>query len=69
MYLLYMRRRINEELTKADIRSIARSEIDSLLKEKEFDKRVREITSEVMEKFFKMMYNRRSFWKGEVRNG
>ena len=64
-----MYRRLNEELTRSEIRSITRSEIDSFLKEKNFEKRVREITSDVMEKFFKMMYNRRNFWKGEVKNG
>lgn len=64
----HMKYRINEELTKADVRSIVNSELTDLLKEKEFEKRVRELTTDAMEKFFRMMYNKRGFWKGELRN-
>ena len=63
-----MRYRINEELTRADVRSIVNSELTDLLKEKDFEKRVRELTTDAMEKFFRMMYNKRGFWKGELRN-
>lgn len=62
-------RRLNEEITKSEIRSMINSEINDLLRQKELEKRVKEITADVMEKFFKMMYNRRNFWKGEVKNG
>lgn len=63
-----MKYRINEELTKADVRSIVNSELTDLLKEKDFEKRVRELTTDAMEKFFRMMYNKRGFWKGELKN-
>ena len=63
-----MKGRINEELTKAEVRSIVNSELTDLLKEKEFERRVRELTTDAMEKFFRMMYNKRGFWKGELKN-
>ena len=59
---------LNEEMTKAEVRSIVNSAISDAIKEKEFEKRVRELTSDAMEKFFRMMYNKRNFWKGELKN-
>lgn len=59
---------INEEITKAEIRSMIDSKVADYLKEKDFERRVREITSDAIEKFFKMMYNKRGFWKGELKN-
>lgn len=62
------RRKINEELTKGEVRSMIDSQISDYLKEKDFERRVRELTTDAMEKFFKMMYNKRGFWKGELKN-
>jgi len=59
---------INEEITKAEIRSMIDSKVSDYIKEKEFERRVREITSDAIEKFFKMMYTKRGFWKGELKN-
>ena len=68
-FLFEMRRRtINEEITKAEVRSMITSAISDALKEKDFEKRVREVTTDAMEKFFRMMYNKRGFWKGELKN-
>ena len=64
-----MKRRLNEEITKGEIRSIVSSELSDFLKDRDFEKRVKEISAIAMEKFFKMMYNRRNFWKSEVTNG
>ena len=44
------------------------SKVSEYIKEKEFEKRVREITTDAMEKFFRMMYNKRGFRKGELKN-
>ena len=63
-----MRKNINEEITKAEIRSMIDSRVSDFLREREFEKRVRELTADSIEKFFKMMYNKRGFWKGELRN-
>lgn len=69
VFLFEMRRRaINEEITKAEVRSMITSAISDALKEKDFEKRVREVTTDAMEKFFRMMYNKRGFWKGELKN-
>lgn len=62
------RKIINEELTRAEVRNIIDSKVSDYIKEKEFEKRVREITSDAIEKFFKMMYTKRGFWKGELKN-
>ena len=59
---------INEELTNSEVRNIINSKLDDFIKEKEFEKRVREISSDALEKFFKMMYNKRGFWKNEIKN-
>ena len=62
------KQQMNEEITRAEIRSMIDSKVNDYLKEKEFEKRVREITTDAMEKFFRMMYNKRGFWKGELKN-
>jgi hypothetical protein len=63
-----MKKHINEEITKAEIRSMIDSKVSDFLREREFEKRVREITANSIEKFFRMMYNKRGFWKGELKN-
>ena len=63
-----MRRHINEELTKAEVRNMIDLKVSDYLKDKDFERRVREITTDAMEKFFRMMYNKRGFWKGELKN-
>lgn len=63
-----MLRTLIEDMTRSEVQNIINSRMEDYIKEKEFEKRVREITSDAFEKFFKMMYNRRNFWKGEVRN-
>lgn len=62
------RNRINEEMTKAEVRSMIDSKVSDYMKEKDFERRVREITTDAIEKFFRMMYNKRGFWKGELKN-
>ena len=53
-------------LTKTEVYSIVDSELKSFLKDKEFEKKIREITSDVIEKFYKTLYNKRNFWKNEL---
>ena len=64
-----MKSRINEELTRAEIRSMIDSMVSDYLKERDFEKKVTEITVDVVEKFFRTMYNKRNFWKSELKNG
>ena len=63
-----MRRNINEEITKAEIRSMIDSKVSDFLKEREFEARVRELAANAIEKFFRMMYNKRGLWKNELKN-
>ncbi len=60
--------KMNEDITRAEIRSMIDSKVSDYLTDKAFEKRVKELTADVMEKFFKMMYNKRGFWKGELKN-
>lgn len=64
-----LKRIISEELTKQDVNGIVSDKLNSYMRKSEIDKRVKEIVADVMERFFKMMYNKRGFWKGEVKNG
>lgn len=64
-----MNERLIEEITKSEVRAIINSRIEDYIKEKEFEKRIREITSDVLEKYFRMMWNKRGFWKNELRHG
>lgn len=58
---------VNEELTHSDVRRIANSEIDDYLKSKEFETAVKKLIVDTMEKYYRMMYNKRGFWKGELK--
>ena len=62
------RKKINEELTNSEVRNIINSKLDDFIKENDFEKRVREISSDDLERFFKLMYNKRGFWKSEIKN-
>lgn len=54
--------KINEELTKSDVRSMMSSEYKSA----DFKKAVKEISAEVIEDLFRTLWNRSSTWKGGV---
>lgn len=60
---------IYEEISKSDVSNIINSRLNSYVKDSELEKKVKVIVTDVMEKFFKMMFNKRGFWKGEMRNG
>lgn len=54
---------LKEELSKYEVKDI----VSDKIKSKEFENRVRDIVTDVMEKFFRMMYNKRGFWKGDLK--
>ena len=62
------RKKINEELTNSEVRNIINSKLDDFIKEKDFEKRVREISSDALERFFKLMYNKRGFCFFVIKN-
>lgn len=55
----YIKNIIAEELTH--------SERDELLKSREFQKRVKEITADVLEAYFKEMWTKRGIWKNSIK--
>ena len=56
---------INEEMTKSEITSLINSKIDSNMSSKDFEKKVKEITS--ISELFKILWQRDSFWKGNIK--
>ena len=58
---------INEEMNKSEITSLIKSKIDSNMSSKEFEKKVKEITSSVINELFKILWQRNSFWKDNVK--
>ena len=57
---------IKEELTKQDVNSMINDKLSVYIKKYEMAKEVKKIVSDVMEEFFKMMYNKRGFWKNNL---
>lgn len=57
---------IKEDISKAEIKKIIRQEIDSTLSSREFEKIVGEITSDVVNELFKILWQRNNFWKKSV---
>lgn len=57
---------IKEEITKQDINSMISDKLNSYIRRNEIEKEVKKIVSNVMEDFFKMMYNKRGFWKNNL---
>ena len=61
----YIKKVINEELSTQEVKNIINNKLSSFIEEKEFEKKVKEITSDV----FENMYNKRGFWKNDLKNG
>ena len=57
---------IKEELTKQDVNSMINDKLSVYIKKYEMTKEVKKIVSDVMEEFFKMMYNKQAFWKNNL---
>ena len=57
---------IKEELTKQDVNSMINDKLSVYIKKYEMTKEVKKIVSDVMEEFFKMMYNKRGFWTNNL---
>ncbi len=58
---------INEELSKQEIISLINNKIDSNMSSKDFEKKVKEITSNVVSELFKILWQKESFWKNSVK--
>ena len=54
-------------MTKSEITSLINSKIDSNMSSKDFEKKVKEITSSVISELFIILWQRDSFWKGNIK--
>ena len=62
------RRYINEDITSNEVRSIVNSKLNDFLKEREFEKRVNELSTKVLEKFITQLFNKRLMWTSSLKN-
>lgn len=58
---------LNEEMSKPEVISLIKQKIGDNLNSKDFERKVKEISSSVMEEFFKILWQRKSFWKDSVK--
>ena len=54
-------------MSKSEITSLIASKIDSNMSSKDFEKKVKEITSSVINELFKLLWQRNSFWKDSIK--
>ena len=59
---------INEEMSKSEITSLISSKIDSNMSSKDFEKKVKEISASVIADLFKILWQRDSFWKNNIKS-
>lgn len=62
------RKYINEDVTSSEVRSIVNSKLNDFLKERDFEKRVNEISAKVLEKFISQLFNKRLMWTSSLKN-
>lgn len=54
---------ISEELSKSDVNSMINSKIDSALSSREFKQKVKELSADVVNELFKILWQKNNFWK------
>lgn len=59
---------INEDVTSNEVRNIVNSKLDDFLKERDFEKRVNELSAKVLEKFIAQLFNKRLMWTSSLKN-
>lgn len=55
-------------MTNGEVRSIVNSKLDNFLKDREFEKRVNELSAKVLEKFIAQLFNKRLMWTSNLKN-
>ena len=65
----YIKSIIKEELTKSQVNSMISDRISSYVRKSDLDKQIKEVVADVMSKFFRAMYNKKSMWQGDIKNG
>lgn len=62
-----LKRMVQEELSRSDVRSMINDRIAEYLKEREFEEKIKSIISDTFENYFKYMYTKRGMWKNELK--
>lgn len=66
--MLNKRKYINEDVTSSEVRNIVNSKLEDFLKERDFEKRVNELSAKVLEKFIAQLFNKRLMWTSSLKN-
>ena len=66
--MLNQRKYINEDVTSSEVPNIVNSKLDDFLKERDFEKRVNELSTKVLEKFITQLFNKRLMWTSSLKN-
>ena len=66
--MLNKRKYINEDVTSNEVRNIVNSNLEDFLKERDFEKRVNELSAKVLEKFIAQLFNKRLMWTSSLKN-
>ncbi len=56
-----------QDITKAEVERLARNEVEKMLKSRDMQKRVKEICADVVENFYRILWQRKDFWKGSLK--
>jgi uncharacterized membrane protein YheB (UPF0754 family) len=63
-----IRRMLQEELTKQEVRSMIDDKLSEYLKDRELKKQIRNIAVDVIDDFFREMWRKNGFWKNPLKN-
>lgn len=66
--MINKRKYINEDVTSSEVRNIVNSKLEDFLKERDFEKRVNELSAKVLEKFIAQLFNKRLMWTSSLKN-
>ena len=57
---------ITEELTKSDVKNMIDTEQSKFLKSKDYEQRVKAISTKVIEELYKLLWQRKYFWADSI---
>lgn len=58
---------VEKHIKNIILEELSRSDKSDLLKDNDFKRRVKEITADVLEQFFKEMWTRKGMWKNSLK--
>jgi uncharacterized membrane protein YheB (UPF0754 family) len=63
-----IRKMLQEELSKQEVRSMIDDKLSEYLKDRELKKQIRNIAVDVIDDFFREMWRKNGFWKNPLKN-